>query len=63
VKQPDVPGVDVQRIVVLVEVLVLLVVLVVLVFEVLVLLDVLVLVVLVGRGTMGSGSPQWASEQ
>jgi hypothetical protein len=58
VKQPDTPGGDVQGIVVLVEVLVLLLVLVVLVLFV-----VLELVVVLGGSTMGSGSPQWASEQ
>jgi NADH-quinone oxidoreductase subunit G len=50
-KQPDTPGVEVQGIVVLVEVLVVVVMLV----------EVLVLVEDVGGGMIGSGSPQWAS--
>jgi hypothetical protein len=52
VKHPDTPGVEVQGIVVLVDVLVVVVVLV----------EVLVVLVEVGGRTIGCGSPQWASE-
>jgi hypothetical protein len=55
VKQPDTPGVDVQRIVVVVEVLV--------DVDVLVVVLVVLEVVVVGGRMIGSGSPQWASEQ
>jgi hypothetical protein len=64
VKQPDTPGVDVQRIVVRVDVLVDVDVLDVLVVVSVVLVPFVdIVVVVVGGRTIGCGSPQWASEQ